>query len=163
MLDAGSGTGIVTHGFYEAGYRPRRTFAVDLSFNSLKIAREEFGKNEHVEAENVCAVQGNILSLPFAENTFDLILSCGVLEYVSIEEGLRELARILKPASNLILIPIRPSLVGSILEKLYDFKTHSIEETEQIAEQYFEITGKYEFPITEPIGWSKIAFLFRNK
>jgi len=163
VLDAGSGTGVVTLGFYEADFRPLKTFAVDLSFNSLKIAREQFEKNNRVDSENICAVQGNVLELPFAENTFDLVLSCGVLEYVSVEAGLREFARVLKRGSTLILIPIKPSLVGSVLEKLYDFKTHSIEETEQIAEQYFEITGKYEFPITEPIGWSKMAFLFQKK
>ena len=38
VLDAGSGTGIVTLGFYGAGFRPRKTFAVDLSFNLLKIS-----------------------------------------------------------------------------------------------------------------------------
>lgn len=163
VLDAGSGTGVVTLGFYEAGFRPRRTFAVDLSFNSLKIAREEFEKNEKVDEGKVCAVQGNVLELPFAENTFDLILSCGVLEYVAIEDGLREFARVLKRGSNLILIPIKPSLVGTVLEKLYDFKTHSVAETERIARQHFEVAAKYKFPISEPIGWSKMVFLLRKK
>lgn len=163
VLDAGSGTGVVTLGFYEAGFRPRKTFAVDLSLNSLKIAGDEFQKNERVDAENVCAVQGNILELPFADNAFDLILSCGVLEYVSIDDGLREFSRVLKPGANLILIPIKPSLIGSVLEKLYDFKTHSVKETICIARQYFEIADKYKFPVTEPISWSKMVFLLRKK
>ncbi len=163
VLDAGSGTGIVTLGFYAAGFRPRKTFAVDLSFNSLKIAREQFQRDEKVDAKNVCAVQGNVLELPFGDDAFDLVLSCGVLEYVPIGEGLREFARVLKCGAYLVLIPVKPSLVGSVLEKLYDFKTHSIKETEQIAEQYFEIADKYKFPIAEPIGWSKMAFLLRKK
>lgn len=163
VLDAGSGTGIVTLGFYTAGFRPLKTVALDLSFNSLEIARQEFGRDEKTDAENVCAVQGNVLQVPFADETFDLVLTCGVLEYVPLEEGLREFARVLKTGSNLVLIPVKPSIVGSVLEILYNFKTHSIEETETIAKQYFEVVDNYEFPFNEPIGWSKMIFLLRKK
>lgn len=163
VLDAGSGTGIVTLGFYKAGFRPKKTFAVDLSFKLLKISREQFDKNEETDGSRVCAVQGNVLKLPFADETFDLILSCGVLEYVSIDEGLKEFARVLKSGSNLVLIPVRPSIVGSVLEKLYSFKTHSIKETQQIAERYFETADVHKFAFSEPIGWSKMIFLMRKK
>ena len=163
VLDAGSGTGIITLGFHTAGFRPKKTIALDLSINSLKIAREQFEKDEETDAENICAVQGNILQLPFADETFDLVLTCGVLEYVSFEEGLGEFARVLKTGAKLVLIPVKPSMVGSVLEILYNFKTHSIEETEEIASRWFRIVGNYEFPITEPIGWSKMIFLLEKK
>jgi hypothetical protein len=61
------------------------------------------------------------------------------------------------------LIPVKPSFVGSVLEILYNFKTHSIEKTEAIAGCYFKIVGEHEFPITEPIGWSKMIFLLEKK
>jgi len=163
VLDAGSGTGIVTLAFHAARFRPKKTFALDLSHNSLKIAREQFEKDENTDAENICAVQGDVLQLPFPDATFDLIITCGVLEYVSLEAGLEEFARVMKKDAKLVLIPVRPSLVGSVLEILYNFKTHSIEQTKQIAEQYFEIVGDYNFPITEPIGWSKMIFLLERK
>jgi ubiquinone/menaquinone biosynthesis C-methylase UbiE len=163
VLDAGSGTGIVTLGFYEAGFQPKKTVALDLSINSLEIAREQFEKDEKTDAENICAVQGNILKLPFADETFDLILTCGVLEYVSLEEGLEEFARVLKTGAKLILIPVKPSFVGSVLEILYNFKTHSIEETKEVAARYFKVVGDYNFPIAEPIGWSKMIFLLEKK
>ncbi|MBA3600427.1 MAG: class I SAM-dependent methyltransferase, partial [Acidobacteria bacterium] len=163
VLDAGSGTGIVTLGFHSAGFRPKKTIALDLSINSLKIAREQFEQDEETDAENICPVQGNILQLPFSDETFDLVLTCGVLEYVSLEKGLGEFARVLKTGARLVLIPVKPSIVGSVLEILYNFKTHSIEETEEIAACWFEIVGNYEFPITEPIGWSKMIFLLEKK
>jgi ubiquinone/menaquinone biosynthesis C-methylase UbiE len=163
VLDAGSGTGIVTLGFHAAGFRPRKTFALDLSINSLKIAREQFANDKATDAENICVVQGNVLQLPFPDAAFDLIVSCGVLEYVSLEAGLEEFARVLKKGAKLVLIPVRPSFVGSVLEILYDFKTHSIEQTKQIAQKHFEIIDKYKFPITEPIGWSKMIFLLERK
>jgi ubiquinone/menaquinone biosynthesis C-methylase UbiE len=162
VLDAGSGTGIVTLAFHSAGFRPKKTFTFDLSINSLKIAREQFEKDEYTDAKNICAVQGNILQLPFPDETFDLIITCGVLEYVSLEEGLTEFARVLKKGAKLVLIPVKSSLAGSVLEILYNFKTHSIEKIKQTAEQYFEIIDDYNFPFTEPIGWSKMIFLLEK-
>jgi ubiquinone/menaquinone biosynthesis C-methylase UbiE len=163
VLDAGSGTGIVTLGFYAAGFRPKKTIALDLSLNSLQIAREEFEKDAETDAENITEIQGNILKLPFADETFDLVLTCGVLEYVPLEDGLREMARILKTGAKLVLIPVKPSLVGSILEIIYNFKTHPIEKVKEIAHENFNIIGDYQFPITEPMGWSKMIFLLEKK
>src|SRR4051812_10186894 len=85
VLDAGSGTGIVTLGFQDAGFRPKKTIAYDLSRNSLKIARDQFRKEKKAGSANIEAVQGNILRLPFADETFDLVLTCGVLEYVGLD------------------------------------------------------------------------------
>lgn len=163
VLDAGSGTGIVTLGFQSAGFRPRKTVALDLSYNSLKIAREEFEKDKKTDARNIAPVQGNVLKMPFADETFDFVLSCGVLEYVPLEEGLREMARVMKHGAKLVFIPIKPSFVGTVLEFLYKFKTHPLENVRQISQQYFNIVGRYKFPITEPIGWSKTIFLLEKK
>lgn len=163
VLDAGSGTGIVTSGFYRAGFRPKQTVAFDLSENLLKVSREELRKDKKVEAKNISAVQGNVLNFPFADESFDLVLTCGVLEYVPLDEGLREMARVMKKGAKLVLIPVKPSFVGSVLEFLYKFKTHPVEDVRQISHQYFNIVGDYKFPITEPIGWSKMIFLLEKK
>ncbi len=164
VLDGGSGTGIVTLAFQDAGFRPRRTVAFDLSANSLKIARDQIRKERSkVDAKRISPVQGNILDLPFADDTFDLILTCGVLEYVSLDDGLRELSRVLKPGGKLVFIPVKPSLVGSMLEFLYKFKIHPVENVRKISQQYFKIVGKHKFPVSEPIGWSKSIFLLEKK
>jgi ubiquinone/menaquinone biosynthesis C-methylase UbiE len=163
VLDAGSGTGIVTLGFQDTGFRPRKTVAFDLSGNSLKIAREQFAKEKKIDAGNIESVQGNVLDLPFADNTFDLVLTCGVLEYVSLDAGLKELSRVLKPGGKLVFIPVKPSFVGSVLELLYNFKIHPMSEVVKISQRYFEIVGNHEFPVAEPIGWSKTIFLLEKK
>jgi ubiquinone/menaquinone biosynthesis C-methylase UbiE len=163
VLDAGSGTGIVTLGFHDAGFRPCKTVAFDLSGNSLKIAREQFGQEKRIDEANIESVQGNVLELPFADNTFELVLTCGVLEYVSLDAGLKELARVLKVGGKLVFIPVKPSFVGSVLELLYNFKIHPIEDVKQISERYFNLVGNHEFPIAEPIGWSKTIFLLEKK
>lgn len=161
VLDAGSGTGIVTLAFQDAGFRPRRSIALDLSFNSLKVSRDEFTKRKHFPFSD--AVQGNILRLPFAGDTFDLVLMCGVLEYTPLDDGLRETARVLKKGGRLVLLPVKPSVVGTVLELLYNFKIHPVESVRKAAEHYFNVVGNHEFPITEPISWSKTIFLLEKK
>ena len=162
VLDAGSGTGIVTLGFKDAGFRPKRSIAFDLSRNSLKIARDEFRREKKIDHATIDSVQGNVLNLPFADDTFDLVLSCGVLEYVPLDDGLAELARVLKPGAKLVFIPVKPSLVGSVLEFLYKFKLHPLDDVRKISRKYFRIVGNHEFPTTEPIGWSKTIFLLEK-
>lgn len=163
VLDAGCGTGLITLALYKAGYHPRRTFSLDLSFNSLKIAAEQFEKDRDMRGTEIAPVQGNVLALPFADAQFDHVMTCGVLEYVPLEAGIKEMARVLKPGGTLIVIPVRPSLVGSVLEILYDFKIHPVEQIKEIAAKYFDLVGNYKFPITEPIGWSKTLFLLQKK
>lgn len=163
VLDAGSGTGIVTLALHQAGFRPKKTVAFDLSRNSLKIAIEQAQKEKNVDDANIVAIQGNILQMPFDDESFDVILSCGVLEYVPLDEGLKEYSRVLKKGGKLVLLPVKPSLVGSVLEFLYNFKLHPLEDVRRISQRYFNIVGNHKFPIAEPIAWSKAIFLLEKK
>ena len=163
VLDAGSGTGIVTLGFSDAGFAPSKIVALDLSFNSLAVSREQFEKDKKIDAKKISQVQGNILKMPFDDALFDLVLTCGVLEYVPLDRGLEEMARILKPTGKLIMIPVKPSFVGSVLEILYNFKTHPIENVREISRRFFNVIGDYEFPLIEPISWSKMIFVLEKK
>ena len=160
VLDAGSGTGLITLAFQDAGFHPKHLVAYDLSHVSLGVGRDEVQKTGgHLP---VSPVQGDILQLPFSTDTFDLVMTCGVLEYVSLDEGLREMARVLRPGGHLVHIPIKPSLVGSVLEYLYKFKTHPVAEVNRVSRKHFELLGKHKFSITEPIGWSKSLYLLRK-
>jgi ubiquinone/menaquinone biosynthesis C-methylase UbiE len=162
VLDAGSGTGIVTAGLYRAGIKPRQTVTFDLSFNLLGVSREQFAKDRRTTGQAISAVQGNVLAMPFADDSFDLLLSCGVLEYVPLEAGLAEFARVMKSGARLVFIPVKPSLVGSVLELLYKFRTHPLDEVRSVSSKYFKIVGNHEFPLTEPMGWSKTIFLLEK-
>lgn len=162
VLDAGCGTGLVTLAFQEAGYRPRRIEAVDLSHRSLSVARAEFCERRRL-SRRTDVVQSNVLAMPFADNSFDLVLMCGVLEYTPLDDGLREAARVLKKGAPLVFLPVKPSIVGTVLELLYNFKIHPLEKVREAAGRYFDIVGNHKFPITEPIGWSKTIFLLEKK
>lgn len=162
VLDAGCGTGLITLAMHDAGYRPRRVEALDLSFRSLEVARDEFNERRRY-ARRTDVIQGNVLSMPFADATFDLALTCGVLEYVPIDDGLAEAARVLKKGAPLVLIPVKPSIVGSVLEFLYNFKMHPVDKVREAASRHFKILGDHRFPITEPIAWSKTVFYLERK
>jgi ubiquinone/menaquinone biosynthesis C-methylase UbiE len=56
----------------------------------LAIAKEQFEADKKVQDANVEAVQGNLLSLPFPDGQFDAVLTCGALEYVPLDAGLRK-------------------------------------------------------------------------
>ena len=161
VLDAGSGTGIVTMSLLDSGFKPKQVVAVDLSFNSLRVSREQFCKKQRYSPIDV--TQGNILTLPFTDGTFDLVMTCGVLEYVNLDDGLRELSRVLKPNGKLVLLPVKAGIVGSMLEILYNFKIHPLNDVKAVSRQYFNIVGNHEFPINEPISWSKTIFLLEKK
>jgi len=162
VLDAGSGTGIVTMSLQDAGYKPKRTIAFDLSFNSLRLSRDQFRKDKKTDARRISTTQGNVLKLPFADETFDVIITCGVLEYVPLDDGLKELARVLKPEAKLVLMPVKPSLVSSVLEFLYNFRIHPLKDVRRISQRYFKIVGNHRFPMIEPISWSKTIFLLEK-
>ena len=161
VLDAGSGTGIVTMSLLDSGFKPNRVVALDLSYNSVRLSREQFSKKKRYS--NIEGVQGNILTLPFAENAFDMVMTCGVLEYVNLDDGLKELSRVLKPNGKLVLLPVKAGIVGSMLEILYNFKIHPLNDVRRVSRQYFNIVGNHEFPINEPISWSKTIFLLEKK
>ena len=162
VLDSGCGTGIVSMAFQDAGLPCARSIALDLSYKSLEVARDEFAKRKRI-ANKIDPIQGNVLHLPFADNSFDLVMMCGVLEYTPLEMGLRETARVLKPGAPLVLLPVKPSIVGSVLEILYDFKIHPLNEIRSAAAKYFNVVGRHQFPPMEPISWSKMIFLLEKK
>ena len=162
VLDAGSGTGLVSMAFHDAALPAKRSVALDLSIKSLEVAREELRKSKK-RSRKIDPVQGNVLQLPFADETFDLVLMCGVLEYTPLDDGLSEVARVLKKGCPLVFLPVRASLVGSVLEILYDFKIHPLAEVREAAAKYFNVVGNHKFPVTEPISWSKTIFLLEKK
>jgi ubiquinone/menaquinone biosynthesis C-methylase UbiE len=161
-LDAGCGTGIMTSAIYRAGLRPSQLIALDLSIKSLEVARKEFIEDKKVVHNSVRYVQGNILSQPFEDNSFDLILTCGVFEYVPLDEGFTEIRRLLKPEGYVVFVPIRPSLMGKVLERIYSFKTAKATQVLRTVDSHFDIVEQHTFPIVEPISWSKTLFLLQK-
>ena len=162
ILDAGCGTGLLTIALLKALDAPVRITAIDLSGSSIGTAKKAVEENAG-RADRVWFTQANVLALPFADHSFDFVVTSGVLEYVPLREGLGELARVLKPRGYLLHLPVRPSPVSKMLEVMFRFKTHHPREVAKNTSRYFRVVKHYRFPPLQPIGWSKTAVLAQKK
>src|SRR5438093_11632077 len=71
VLDAGCGTGTLTLALLRTLRVPVKLTALDLSLSSMAAARK-YVEEDRRRDQRVQFTQGNILSLPFADESFDL-------------------------------------------------------------------------------------------
>lgn len=84
------------------GYLERRAISAGFDVNSLDPDREAIGR---VCKMGSCGVTGVIESMPFESEQFDVVIASEVLEHLSApqrQQGLREVARILKPQGRFL-------------------------------------------------------------
>lgn len=159
ILDAGCGTGLLTTTLLRTLKRPANIVAVDLSAASLTAAEKATTRAERRAKHQVHFTQANMLTLPFADDSFDFIATCGALEYVPLDAGISELKRVLAPGGYLLHVPIRPSFISSLWEILFRFKMHPPAHIEEVTNHHLRILDRHYFPTLDPIGWTKIAIL----
>ncbi len=90
ILDAGCGTGEIVGQLIRCGHE---VWGLDISELMIRYAKEHcvLGRFQ----------QGDIEHLPFRDNTFDMVVCLGVLEYLNTDEkALREIRRVLKPGGE---------------------------------------------------------------
>ena len=158
VLDAGCGTGLLTLALLRALSFPVSITAIDLSGSSVAKAKKAVYESSYL-ATQVSFMQGNVLSLPFADASFDLIVTSGMLEYLPLEAGLDELARVITPRGHLLNLPIRPSVASTVLELMFRFKAHPPAEVDEKTRRHFRVVNHYRFPPLQAIGWTKTAVL----
>jgi ubiquinone/menaquinone biosynthesis C-methylase UbiE len=155
VLDAGCGTGLLTLAFLRAHRRPADITSIDLSVRSLHTARKAARKLRPAPRRAVTFAQANALQLPFADETFDLVMTSGVLEYLPLRDGLQEMARVLAPGGLLFFVPVRPSPLTLLLEVMFRFKAHPPAEVDEHTRRFFRVIEHHRFAPFEPIGWTK--------
>ncbi|MCA1594157.1 MAG: class I SAM-dependent methyltransferase [Acidobacteria bacterium] len=159
ILDAGCGTGLLTLALLRVLKRPVQITAVDLSISSLETARRAVQESGTSRRHGVSFVQANVLELPFPDHSFEFVVTSGVLEYVPLQTGMGELARVLAPGGYLLHLPVRPSPMSSLLELLFRFKTHPPEHVSENTRRFFRVIEQHRFAPLEPIGWTKTVVL----
>jgi demethylmenaquinone methyltransferase/2-methoxy-6-polyprenyl-1,4-benzoquinol methylase len=96
VLDAACGTGDLAIADLKAG--AGKVTGLDFSEQMLAQARKKAPLDW---------VQGDLLALPFADGTFDAAtVGFGVRNVADLEQGLRELRRVLKPGGRLAILEI---------------------------------------------------------
>lgn len=161
ILDAGCGTGLLTLALLRSLHFPVNITALDLSATSITAARKAVAESPG-RTRDVTFAEGNLLSLPFADNSLDLVVTSGALEYVPLGEGMTELSRVITPGGHLLHIPCRPSPATTFLEILFRFKKHPRREILSQTEEHFRLVHEYRFPPFQVIGWSKTAILAKK-
>lgn len=159
ILDAGCGTGLLTLALLRSLRFPVSITALDLSATSISAARKAVADGGG-RTRDVTFAEGNLLSLPFSDNSLDLVVTSGALEYVDLNEGMTELARVISAGGHLLHIPCRrPSPATTFLEILFRFKSHPRKEILSQTNRHFRMVHEYRFPPLQIIGWSKTAML----
>jgi 2-polyprenyl-3-methyl-5-hydroxy-6-metoxy-1,4-benzoquinol methylase len=99
VLDAGCGDGVHAIRLAQRGYP---VLALDFSEHILEKARANIGANKL--SDQVEFRLGDLLNLPFADNSYDSVLCWGVLMHIpDVEKALSELARIVRPKGLLVI------------------------------------------------------------
>jgi ubiquinone/menaquinone biosynthesis C-methylase UbiE len=95
ILDAGCGTGMFTRELVEAR---AHIVGLELSLAMLKHGAEKLA------AGRFDAVQGNMLTLPFADDTFDKTVSVTAIEFIAdARQAISELFRVTKPGGMVVV------------------------------------------------------------
>ncbi len=127
VLDVGCGTGGT--GMSLAQYGARMTL-FDMSPDSLELSKRVF----HHQGLKGRFIRGNMLRLPFADNSFDVVTSFGVLEHfpaAEIVQALKEMKRV----SNGIIVTTVPNAQCAFY---------------RIAKWYAEKTGTWQYGYEKP-------------
>jgi len=114
LLDVACGTGDVCRAFSCAAPAPRRIVGVDFAGEMLRFALPRSNGTTRW-------CQADAAALPFADASFSLVTCAfGIRNFQNLEEGLREMWRVLQPGGRAVLLEFgMPSAPG--LRSLYRF------------------------------------------
>ncbi|MFQ5866778.1 MAG: class I SAM-dependent methyltransferase [bacterium] len=141
VLECGSGSGMVSMYLAKKDYC---THLLDISEPGVMLAK----KNYEINSIKGHFIRGNVINLPFRDNVFDIVMSFGLLEYLTdIWTAIKEMVRTLKQggifaadiSTNRFSIMILPRLFRNIIK--FNFKEI--------------LQGNWRGPYTEVNSYSK--------
>ncbi len=101
ILDIATGTGDLAINMIETG--AQRIVGLDISPGMLEVGKEKV--NDKKLDKTIEMVVGDSENLPFEENSFDAVtVAFGVRNFESLEKGLAEIYRVLKPAGTFVVL-----------------------------------------------------------
>ena len=161
-LDAGCGTGLYTLALLKR-YPNAFITAFDLNRAMVETLRRSLVKNR---MENqVRPFVASVLD-PLEEihgETFNLIVTGGVLEYTPVGETVRNLRRFLAPGGYFLNAPVRDTRAARFFARMYGFKPYSREQNIATFERYGLVLEKIvTLPRYSRASLIKEAHLFKK-
>ncbi len=130
-LDACAGTGDLSFAIakrIQKEAKTAKTIAADFSLPMLIHAQEK--KSQRAEKEKLIELPnflaGDTMRLPFADKSFDgVTVAFGIRNVEVLQEGLKEIRRILKPGGRLVILEFTP-IKNKLVKPFFDFYCHGI-------------------------------------
>ena len=138
ILEVGFGSGLT---FLNLNKKYKTIFGLDLT-SDVNIVKEVFAShNIHPDLRN-----GNVLSMPYADNQFDTVLLISILEHLKPDEltqAFKEIKRVLKPSGQVVYgVPVERPFMAFMFRMLgYNIREHHFAtefEVMQAAEKVFK-------------------------
>lgn len=149
ILDAGTGFGRIAKEV--CNYNPKFVVGLDLALDSLKTAQK------FVNDKRVQFIHADLNNAPFLPETFDWVISLGVIHHISnFEESLYNLIKLCKPNGKLLIAVLgRKGLIPSIR---WFFRIFTLKIPFLIAERglkYLPISSSWKYTISDTL-WAPI-------
>ncbi|NIM20196.1 MAG: bifunctional demethylmenaquinone methyltransferase/2-methoxy-6-polyprenyl-1,4-benzoquinol methylase UbiE [Candidatus Latescibacteria bacterium] len=110
VLDTCTGTGDIAIDFARRS-RPGEVIGIDRSVEMLRIGTRKLNKAKLTNT--VKLLEGDVLDLPFPENTFDVVsIGFGLRNLPDYPKGISEMARVLVPGGRLMILEFAPPPTG---------------------------------------------------
>jgi demethylmenaquinone methyltransferase / 2-methoxy-6-polyprenyl-1,4-benzoquinol methylase len=117
VLDVACGTGDLSLKLSEKAAAGARVVGVDFCRPMLEIA----ARKANEKRASVPFIEGDALKLSFADETFDAVtIAFGLRNLSSVEKGLGELRRVLKPSGRLIVLEFSTPVVP-LFREIFSF------------------------------------------
>jgi SAM-dependent methyltransferase len=161
VLDAGCGTGLYSLAILKR-YKNARITAFDFDDKLVQRLKEKIRENKYEDRARAFA--GDIAG-PLEEignEKFDLIITAGVLEYVPLESAIKNLSRFLVSGGYFLNSPVRDTLWGKFVCKVYACIPYSRDENiEAFEHNNFTLEKIITLPRYSPASF-KEAHLFKR-
>ncbi|WP_422139137.1 malonyl-ACP O-methyltransferase BioC [Endozoicomonas sp. ALC020] len=115
VLDLGSGTGSQT-GLLSGHFPDSHVTGLDLAMGMLKFAR--------LQCDSASWCSGDIESLPFKSESFDLVFSSLAIQWCSFETVLKEIYRVLQPGGVFVFSSLASGTMVELQEAWRQVDSH---------------------------------------
>lgn len=122
ILDVATGTG--DFAFEALVLDPQKVTGYDISEGMMQYGRQKAASMN--EANRVEFIKGESENMPFGDHTFDAItVGFGVRNFENLQQGLREMHRVLKPGGRVAILEISQP-PNTIIRQLYGLYFHHV-------------------------------------